>query len=173
MIKNILLAGTMMIAAPAFAQTAPAAGHGTAAPAPTVPASGSTTTGAATTAPQSATAQAAPATTPDATAAQPASSQAANATSSSATPAPTQVAQVVDQQFATYDKDGDGALSKAEFSAWMTALKSQAPTAPKESPAQQTAWNDAAFKQADGDKSASVTKTELTSFLVKGASQAS
>ena len=55
----------------------------------------------------------------------------------------------------------------------MTALKSQAPTASKETPAQQTAWNDAAFKQADGDKSSTVTKTELTGFLVKGASQAS
>ena len=84
-------------------------------------------------------------------------------------PTPTQIAAVVDQRFGAYDKDADGALSKAEFSAWMTALKTQA-NAREADPAKETAWNDAAFRQADGDKSATVTKVELTGFLVMGAS---
>jgi hypothetical protein len=161
MIKTILLAGTMIVAAPAIAQTAPAKAPTAATPAQTAPTTAPAgTTGATTAAPSE---QIAPVDT--------APVQAADA--STAPPAQSQVAQVVEQQFATYDKDGNGALSKTEFASWMTALKSQSAAAPKETPAQATAWNDAAFKQADGDKSATVSKTELTGFLVKGASQAS
>ena len=157
MIKTILLAGTMMMAAPVLAQTAPAT-------APTGATATQTAPATTPTAPQSQ--QIAPVDTPPA--------QAADATATpAASPSQSQVAQVVEQQFATYDKDGDGALSKTEFASWMTALKAQSAAAPKETPAQATAWNDAAFKQADGDKSSTVTKTELTGFLVKGASQAS
>ena len=156
MLKTILLAGTMAIAAPAVAQTqAPAAQ----------------------TAPAATQAPAAPATTtampaPSQPAAVPAQGTPAPATAATPAPASTQVAQVVDQQFATYDKDANGSLSKAEFSSWMTALKTQA-NAKEGDPAKETAWNDAAFKQADGDKSSTVTKVELTGFLVKGASGAS
>ena len=156
MIKIMLLAGTVAISAPAFAQT-------TAPNAQTAPAPMQTTPAPATTAP--APAQTVPA-APAPTETTPAPTDAA------AAPSQSQVAQVVDQQFGTYDKNADGALSKAEFAAWMTALKSQA-NAKAATPAEETAWNDAAFSQADGDKSATVTKVELTGFLVKGASGAS
>ena len=144
MMKTILLAGTMVIAAPALAQTQVPVTPTAAAPAQTAPAPTTTPTTPVETTPPAA----------------------------SAAPTQTQVAQVVDQQFGTYDKDANGALSKAEFSAWMTALKAQA-NAKEADPAKETAWNDAAFRQADGDKSATVTKVELTGFLVKGASGAS
>lgn len=154
MLKMIMLAGTMTMSAPALAQTATPMGSTAQATAPTraVPA---TTAAGAQTAPM------------DQSAAQPAA-QDAGATPA-ATPSQSQVAQVVDQQFGTYDKDGNGSLSKAEFAAWMTALKAQA-NAKAATPAEETAWNDAAFRQADGDKSATVSKTELTGFLVRGAS---
>lgn len=141
--KMILLAGAVAITAPAVAQTQAPATQ---------------------TAPN--TAQPAP-TSPTTVPAEAAPTQAAPATTTQS-----QVAQVVDQQFATYDKDANGALSKTEFSAWMTALKTQA-NAKEADPAKETAWNNAAFQQADGDKSATVTKVELTGFLVKGASGAS
>jgi len=78
---------------------------------------------------------------------------------------PSQIAQVVDQEFASYDKDGDGALDKTEFAAWMDKLKASTPDAKPMPAAKQTAWNNAAFKQADADKSAKVDKAELTGFL--------
>lgn len=167
MTRTILLAGAMMFAAPAFAQTAATPAQTGTAPSQTqamsapVPSNSPATAAQQTSPTQAAPAQAAPA------------QSAATPTTDPAAATQTQVAQVVDQQFATYDKDGDGSLSKAEFSAWMGALKAQSAAAPKETPAQATAWNDAAFKQADGDKSASVTKTELTGFLVRGATQPS
>ena len=142
MMRTALLAGTLAIAAPALAQTQAPAAQPAPVPAQTAPAPTTTMETPAQTA------------TPAASTTQ------------------TQVAQVVDQQFGTYDKDGNGALSKAEFSTWMTALKTQA-NAKAATAAAEAAWNDAAFKQADGDKSATVTKVELTGFLVKGASGAS
>lgn len=173
MMKMILLAGTMIVSAPALAQTTaptgqtapgtmPSTMQDSAAPTATTPMQDPATTSTApTTGTTGTTAQAG---------AQAGAQPGAAATTS---PTQTQVAQVVDQQFATYDKDGNGALSKTEFAAWMTALKSSSPSAKPASPAEETAWNDAAFKQADGDKSATVTKTELTSFLVKGSTGAS
>ncbi len=53
---------------------------------------------------------------------------------------------------------------KAEFASWMDTLKAKADPSAKPN----KAWNDAAFKKADSDKSASVTKTELASFLSSG-----
>ena len=147
MMKYAFLAGAMMVSAPVFAQD-------TTAPAQTSPAP----------------AQAAPATAADPTqATQPATDPAA------ATPAQGQVqatgdqiAQVVDTQFPTYDKDGDGQLSKAEFAQWMVALKSQTdPSTKAEAPATKK-WVGTAFAQADTDKSKTVSKTELTGFLSQG-----
>jgi hypothetical protein len=74
-----------------------------------------------------------------------------------------QVASIVESEFGTYDKDANGSLSKAEFAAWMDALKAKAPGGASK-PADPK-WNDAAFAQADADKSTSVTKQELTGFL--------
>lgn len=145
--KYAFLAGAMMAAAPVFAQT-------TTAPAQTSPAP----------------VQAAPTTAADpAQAAQPASDPA------TATPAQgqvqangSQIAQVVETQFPTYDKNGDGQLSKAEFAQWMVALKSQTdPSTKADAPATKK-WVGTAFTQADTDKSKAVSKAELTSFLSQG-----
>ena len=152
MLNYALLAGAMMIAAPAIAQT-------TTQTAPNPTPSGTMTP----------VAPAAPATTTDA---MPATPQAAPQTAAAAPaeqPATgSQVAQVVDTEFPTYDKDGDGKLSQVEFSAWMVALKTKSDPATKaDSPATKK-WNTAAFVQADTDKSKSVSKDELTGFLSKG-----
>ncbi|MCW3848676.1 EF-hand domain-containing protein [Sphingomonas sp. LB-2] len=109
------------------------------------------TTAAATPAPAAEAAQARPPAQP-APAAQPASQEA-------------QVAQIVNSEFASYDKDGNGSLDQAEFGAWMIALRVRAqPTFVADSP-EGKAWVTAAFTQADADKNASVNATELTSFL--------
>lgn len=150
MLKYALLAGAMTIAAPALAQstmtspqTAPGATPGAADPSmsPTQTAPG-----------QTPPAQSAPSQTAQAT--QPASSD--------------QVAQVVDTEFPTYDKNGDGKLSTSEFSAWMVALKTKTDPSTKPDAPETKKWVAAAFAQADTDKSKSLTKPELTSFLSQG-----
>lgn len=172
MMKAIFLAGSMIVASPALAQDATHSGHTMPQTAPAQPTTGTAatqapvrpTTTTPSTAPAPATTAPAPQPEPSPT---PVPEGTAPETAAATAPSHTQVAQVVDQQFGSYDKNGDGQLDKAEFAAWMDALKAQANVS--EPAASRTAWNDAAFKQADGDKSASVTKTELTGFLVKGA----
>lgn len=120
--------------------------------------------------------------TPDATMASPSQPGGAGATPAQTTPteqavpaaaAPAnqdaQVAQVLDAEFPTYDKDQSGSLSKAEFAAWMDTLKSKADPSAKPD----AAWNTAAFAKADGDKSKSVTKEELASFLTSATTSGS
>ncbi|MGE7207147.1 EF-hand domain-containing protein [Sphingomonas sp. NPDC019816] len=149
MMKYAFLAGAMMVSAPVLAQT-------TTAPAQTTPA-----------APQSAPATMAEPAQAAAPAADPAApAQAAPEGQVQATGS--QIAQVVDTQFPTYDKDGDGQLSKAEFTQWMVALKSQSdPSTKADAPATKK-WVGTAFAQADTDKSKKVSKDELTGFLSQG-----
>jgi hypothetical protein len=160
MTKHIFLGAAALLAAPALAQQAPA-------PAQTspqaLPQQGATQTAPATT----------PATEPQAA---PADAQAAPAAPADATAAAEpkaggdQVASVVEQEFPSYDKDGDGKLSQAEFAAWMVTLKTASdPSTKADAPATKT-WVNAAFAQADTDKSKSLTKTELTGFLSQGQS---
>jgi hypothetical protein len=170
MLKYVLLAGAMTIAAPAMAQTAaptaanPAPDSTTTPVAPATPATTTDAAPATATVP-GATAQAAPA-SPQTTGAAPMQQAAATLTEQPATGS--QVAQVVDSEFPTYDKDSDGNLNQIEFSAWMVALKTKSDPATKaDSPATKK-WNTAAFVQADADKSKSVSKDELTGFLSKG-----
>lgn len=145
MIKYVFLAGAMMISVPAFAQSTQTAD-------PVAP------TGQSAVAPTGAVPQNAPApqtaTPSDPTAAQP------QATGD-------QIATVVNQEFPNYDKDGDGALNKAEFSGWMLALKSASDPATKAEDPKTKTWMTQAFAQADADKSQSVTKAELTAFLAQ------
>ncbi len=113
---------------------------------------------------------AAPAQTAQAAAA-PANPAAAPAQTASAQPATSaaQIAQVVSTEFPTYDKDSNGSLNEAEFGSWMVALKTASdPTTKAESAATKT-WVDQAFASADTDKNKSLSKTELTGFLTKGA----
>ena len=150
MLKYAMLAGAVMIAAPVLAQTA--------ATSPQAPASGG------------------------GVAAQPAQSD-AMATPQSGTPTDpvpmqsaareqpatgSQVAQVVDIEFPTYDKNGDGKLSATEFGGWMVALKSKTDPTTKPDAPETKKWLSAAFAQADADKNKSLTKTEVTSFLTQG-----
>lgn len=141
MIRTILLTTAIAIAAPAMAQTA-------------MPEQA---------APQSAT---------PATPATPADPQ----TTTPATPAtpanPTNaVASIVDTEFPAYDANSDGSLDQSEFSKWMVALKDQEMKATgKTLPAEQvTAWANGAFTTADADKSTSISKPELVTYLSGGA----
>ncbi|MGN6819608.1 MAG: EF-hand domain-containing protein [Sphingomonas sp.] len=110
---------------------------------------------------------------PDTQAANPAPAAPAAA---AATPANTpanagsQVAAVVNSEYGSYDKNGDGKLDKTEFGAWMTALRSKADPSLKDDAANK-AWIAQAFTQADSDKSKSISKDELTNFLSQGSGQ--
>ncbi|CAN5466442.1 hypothetical protein BH09PSE4_BH09PSE4_12140 [soil metagenome] len=163
MLKSILLASAVVISAPVLAQTAPVTGQ-------VAPGVAPMTDSTAQTAPS--TAPAAPAADPAATAADP--TAAATSQTSAAEPAPvttpTGIAQVVNSEFPTYDKDASGALSESEFSAWMVALKTASD--PKTDPASAAvkSWVSGAFAQADADKSKTVSKDELTGFLSAGQS---
>ncbi|HWW57308.1 MAG TPA: calcium-binding protein, partial [Sphingopyxis sp.] len=88
---------------------------------------------------------------------------------SGAAATPTQIAQIVEQEFPTYDGDKNGDLNEAEFGAWMKKLRAATdPSADVESADVKT-WIGQAFASADGDKSGGVNKTELTGFLSRGA----
>lgn len=153
MTKMMLLAGAMVVAAPALSQTTPQAAQ-------TVPA-------------QPAAGQQAPVTP-----AQPASAATAAdvATAVDATPVARpaanadQVASAVDSQFGTYDKNGDGKLSRAEFAEWMVTLKTASDPSTKAESAETKQWVNAAFAQADTDSSKALDKTEVTDFLQQGQS---
>jgi hypothetical protein len=142
MLKYAMLVGAALIAAPVLAQT-------TATSPQTSPSSG----GAPAEVPQSGTS----------TDAVPMQSAAREQPASS-----TQVAQVVDTEFPTYDKNGDGKLSAAEFGGWMVALKSKTDPSTKPDAPDTKKWVSAAFTQADADKNKSLTKAEVTSFLTQG-----
>lgn len=80
----------------------------------------------------------------------------------------TEVAGIIAREFPAYDKNADGALDTAEFGDWMLKLKSIAdPTSTVNAEANKT-WVNAAFAQADADKSHSLTLGELTGFLSQG-----
>ena len=80
-----------------------------------------------------------------------------------------QIAQVVNTEFPSYDKDKSGTLNESEFGAWMIALKEKSdPSTKPDSPATK-AWVDQAFASADKDKNKVLTKSELTGFLSQGA----
>jgi hypothetical protein len=142
MLKYAMLVGAALVAAPVLAQT--------------------TTTSPQTSAPGgAATGQAAPSGTPADSVPMQSAAREQPATGS-------QVAQVVDTEFPTYDKNGDGKLSAAEFSGWMVALKSKTDPTTKPDAPETKKWVSAAFAQADADKNKSLTKAEVTSFLTQG-----
>jgi hypothetical protein len=140
MIRTFLFSTALVIAAPAMAQQGMAPDQGTT---PTSPQSATPATPAA---PQAAT-PAAP----------------ANAAST--------VASIVDSEFPAYDANSDGQLDQSEFSRWMVALKGQEMKATGSTlPAEQvTAWASGAFTTADKDKSVTISKPELVSYLSGGA----
>lgn len=145
MIRTLMFASAIALSAPAIAQE-------TSTP-PEAPASESTTTQPPAEAQIPAPAEGTPAPAQDsATQPQPAGAS--------------QVAQVIEADFPSYDKDGNGELSKEEFSAWMLKLRAASAQPGAAAPETElTAWAGAAFAQADSDKSQSVSKGELTTFL--------
>lgn len=155
MLKQMLLIGAAAVSFPALAQTTAPASDPTTPPAASEPAP----------APDATMPPAEPAPAPDAST-PPASSQPAP---SGAAATPTQIAQIVEQEFPTYDGDKNGDLNAAEFGAWMKKLRAATdPSADVES-AEVKTWIGQAFASADGDKSGAVNKTELTGFLSRGA----
>lgn len=156
MTRYILLVGAMMISAPVLAQIQPS----TAAPATTTGAPDAMTT---TEVPPSQVeqAQTTPVTDPASAAQSPVETAAAAAPATKAD----QVAAVVNTEFASYDKDGNGKLSTAEFGAWMVALKTASDPATKADSAATKTWIGQAFANADKDKNKTVSKAELTGFL--------
>lgn len=140
MLKQMLFVGAAALSFPALAQEQPA----------TDPASPPPAEQPAPTAPTGDTATAQPA--PSGTAATPA-----------------QIAQIVDQEFPTYDGDANGELDEAEFSAWMKKLRAATdPSVDTEAEAVKS-WIAQSFAAADTDKSGGVSKSELTAFLSHGA----
>lgn len=171
MIKSILLASAVMISAPVLAQEAPAQEvPAQEAPAPAekpaetpVPVEQPAETAQQPQEALPAEPAAAPAEQPAQTAEQPATPQGqqpANAT---------QIAAVVDQGFPTYDKDADGNLKAEEFNSWMVALRSASEPAFKGDSVAGKQWLGMALAQADTDKSGSVNKDELKTFLTPAA----
>lgn len=81
-----------------------------------------------------------------------------------------QVNQIVDAEFASYDGDGDGNLTKAEFAKWIIAMRDAAQTQGAELPtldkASKDKWANAAFTSADTDKSRKISKVEMSSYLL-------
>ena len=71
---------------------------------------------------------------------------------------------IIAAEFPSYDKNGNGALARAEFDSWMTALKDKAGDTTMK-PADKTSWLKTAFATADKDKSKGVSLAELTDYL--------
>lgn len=155
MLKQMLLIGAAAASFPALAQTTAPAADPMAPPAASEPAP----------APES-TMPTTPAPAPDASA-PPAATDAAPSGAAAATP--TQIAQIVDKEFPTYDADANGDLNEAEFSSWMKKLRAATEPGVDTESADVKTWIGQAFAAADGDKSGAVNKTELTGFLSRGA----
>ena len=136
--KTLLIAATVAaFATPALAQTTGSTSAAPAAPSPMA--------------------------TPPADTAMPAAAPAQDTTTAAPAPA-SDPKTIIASEFPTYDKDSNGALSRAEFDAWLVALKEKAgDTAMK--PADKTAWLKTAFATADKDKSKGVSLAELTDYL--------
>lgn len=186
MLKYILLATTMTIAAPAIAQDTKTADKPAATQQSTPPASDQTTTTDDSAAPAQAapispdpapatqTAQPTPEPSegqPAQTAQQPAPAQPAQQPAETAqqpaqgaAASSTQIAQVVSTEFKSYDKDANGGLNQSEFSTWMAALRKASDPNFKDGP-DAVKWSTQAFAQADTDKNKAISETELTTFL--------
>ncbi len=186
MLKHMLLIGAAAMSFPAIAQeTQPAGDDPATAPAgettpadptqtspadPTTPPSADPANPAEPAAPGDPGVPADPATPAEpATPADPANPQTGEVAPGGAAATPGQVAQIVNQEFPTYDSDANGDLSETEFGTWMKKLRTATdPTVDPESE-QVKSWIAQAFAAADADGSGRVSKEELTSFLSRGA----
>lgn len=152
MLKSVLFVGAVMLALPAAAQSAPA-------PADTkLPASETDTMTAEPGTPD-----------PASDSNEPMSDESAQPAYSQATASASQISQIIDKDFPTYDADANGELSQSEFESWMTALKASTEPAFDATSAEAQTWLGKAFASADVDRSNAVNKLELTGFLTRGA----
>ena len=150
MLKHLLIIGAATISVPAIAQETPPADP--AAPPPTEQADPSASQP-----------------TPAPEAAPPAGDVAPQSAPPGTAATATQVGQIVDREFASYDADKSNDLNQSEFAAWMKKLRTATdPTVDPESEQIKT-WVGQAWAAADADKSGSVNKDELTGFLSRGA----
>jgi outer membrane biosynthesis protein TonB len=176
MLKSILLASAVAISAPAFAQDMP---QQQTPPPQEQPAPTEMTEPVPQEAPAPATqpeAEVTPAPTPAPTPTPTPEPQAAEPQAQAQTSQPAQqpanaaqIAQIVDQGFPTYDKDGDGNLTGEEFGSWMVALRSATEPAFTGESAADKEWLTRALAAADADKSGGVTNPELKTFLAPAA----
>ena len=155
MLKQMLLIGAAAVSFPALAQTTPPAADPAAPTTAAQPAPATDATMPTETTPAPAPATEAPATT--------------EAAPAGTAATPTQIAQIVDKEFATYDADANGDLNDAEFASWMKKLRAATEPSVDTESAEVKTWIGQAFAAADGDKSGAVNKTELTGFLSRGA----
>lgn len=145
MLKQVLLIGAVAVSFPALAQNTPPAD-------PTAPPP----------AEQADPAAPAPASAPSA-------GEAAKPAPSGAAATPAQVAQIVNQEFASYDADKSSDLNQSEFAAWMKKLRTATEPSIDPESEQVKTWVGQAWAAADADKSGAVSKDELTGFLSRGA----
>lgn len=158
MLKHMLLAGAVAISFPALAQNQPVED-------PTAPPPPEQSEPVPSTTEPAPIPESAPPADPAPETAAPTAEPAPSGTAATAS----QVAQIVDQEFPTYDADANGNLSETEFAAWMKKLRAATdPSVDTESDDVRT-WIGQAFAAADADKSGGVDKAELTNFLSRGA----
>lgn len=172
MLKTILLATSVIVAIPAFAQDKPATDttqmQDNTTPNQTAPAPDAAS---ATPADPATTAQATPQSipAPAAETAQPTPTQPAAQASAEtpAQPAATQdqVAQAINRDFGTYDKDANGTLSQTEFGSWIGTLRKASESTFQPGTPDANVWIGQAFAATDIDRNKSVDKSELTKFL--------
>ncbi len=178
MLKSILLASAVAISAPAFAQDMPQqqtpppqeqpAPTETTEPVPQETPAPATQPEAEVTPAPTPTPTPSPTPTPEPQAAEPeAQAQTSQPAQQPANAA--QIAQIVDQGFPTYDKNGDGKLTGEEFGSWMVALRSATEPAFTGESAADKEWLTRALAAADADKSGGVTNPELKTFLAPAA----
>ena len=161
MIKSILTASLLLTAAPALAQTAqpaqPAGPPETTLPTP--PTSDQTTTQSTTTTTTDPITQPTTGDASTTSSSTPVTDPATGAQAPSTAESDT-VAATVEADWAKYDANSNGSLSRTELNKWLTDLQSASgQKAPGKS------YLAAALKKADTDKSKSVSKEELTAFL--------
>jgi hypothetical protein len=156
MIKTAVAASLLLAGAPALAQsTQPAT-----AAQPAQPATPATPASPAQPAPSTTTTTQDPMTAPTGTTDGTTTTSTTTTTTATASTSSDTVMATVEADWATYDKNSNGSLSRAELETWLTALETAAGRKP-----QGKSYMAAAFTKADADKSKSVSKEELATFL--------
>lgn len=146
MLKYLFLAGSVVLAAPVLAQTAPAQDMTSPQPVQQTAPDAVDTTPVAPNAPVQAAPQG-PSAAPTTNAAPPAA-----------------VTDTVSRDFPTFDADHNGALNGSEFATWMLKLRAAAEPSFNATGPEATQWAQSTFAYADTDKSGSVSAVEMAAL---------